>query len=491
LMRAAEISSATYSFEEAIDLLRRARALAPPDDHHLAARLALRQGTVESRAGKNMTAAHTFEQAVGLARSTDDTALRIEAALRFEDASWRPGLPGSPALALLDEAAEALETAAEAGIAIPDELGLRARLAVARFRALAMAGRRDEIDGAFAEARRLAAEIDSPEVEANVLSVYLGQVLFYEDLRASEAMVDRLAALEPVLEDGDVAMHALHDRILFATLTGRFDERRELVRSMTALQERSHSSFWQFIRANQEAMDAFYLGDLTSAESLAVMCRDLAERLPEEDGSGTFGLRMFMIRREQDRLAAMAPLLRHVLARSEGAALWTPGLALLLVETGAQAEAADVLAPVRAAGFDLPVDALWSTVIVFLVETMVQLGDADACAVLRDRAESLAGTNVTTGSGLLCFGRGDRYLGMLSFVLGDYDAAEQHLGSALEGDAAGGSVLWTNESRLWLSRVRRAQGHATEADAMARVVATEAEAAGLARLARLAASDLA
>ncbi|MCB0993452.1 MAG: AAA family ATPase, partial [Acidimicrobiales bacterium] len=42
LMRAAEISSATYSFEEAIDLLRRARALAPPDDHHLAARLALR-----------------------------------------------------------------------------------------------------------------------------------------------------------------------------------------------------------------------------------------------------------------------------------------------------------------------------------------------------------------------------------------------------------------------------------------------------------------
>ena len=71
--------------------------------------------------------------------------------------------------------------------------------------------------------------------------------------------------------------------------------------------------------------------------------------------------------------------------------------------------------------------------------------------------------------------------------MGELDAAEEHLGSALEGDEAGGSVLWTNESRLWLSRVRRAQGHEAEADAMLDVVARQAAAAGLARLERLAA----
>jgi hypothetical protein len=128
---------------------------------------------------------------------------------------------------------------------------------------------------------------------------------------------------------------------------------------------------------------------------------------------------------------------------------------------------------------------------VFLAETMVQLGDRDSCEILRERMGSLAGTNVTTGSGLLCFGRAERYLGMLSWALGELDTAEDHLGAALEGDADGGSVLWSNESRLWMSRVRRAQGHTAEADAMAEVVLHEAQGSGLARLARLAGAELA
>ncbi len=71
-------------------------------------------------------------------------------------------------------------------------------------------------------------------------------------------------------------------------------------------------------------------------------------------------------------------------------------------------------------------------------------------------------------------------------MIGDLEAAERYLGVAMEADAAGGSVLWRNESRLWLSRVRRAQGHTAEADAMLDVVAHEAAGAGLHRLERLA-----
>ena len=491
LVRAADESIAKLSFEEAIDLLERARSLAPSDEPRLAADLALRLGMAQTRAGKNVTAARTFEEAIELARGTDDVVLRVEAALRHEDASWRPGLSGAAALDHLGTAQRLLDDAVDAGVDVPDELLLRARLAVARFRALALAGRRGEIHGAFEEARRLAAEIGAPNIEANVLSVFIGQVMYYEDVDAAGTMVDRLAQLEPLIDDYDIALHALHDRILYATLLGRFDERRAMVRSMAELQRRSHSSFWRFIRANQEAMEVFYEGDLRRAEQLAQYCNELAEALPEEDGSGTFGLRMFMIRREQDRLAALLPLVRHIVARDEGSALWTPGLAMLLAESGADDEAEAVVQPVRAAGFELPLDALWSTVMVFLIETMVHLGDRDACATLRERFRPLAGTNVTTGSGLLCFGRAERYLGMLSYVLGELDVAENELGIALEGDDHGGSVLWANESRLWLSRVRRAQGHDSEADAMAEVVRRQAGAAGLARLARLAAEALA
>ena len=103
---------------------------------------------------------------------------------------------------------------------------------------------------------------------------------------------------------------------------------------------------------------------------------------------------------------------------------------------------------------------------VLLIETMVGLGDVEACAMLRERFERLAGTNVLMGSGLLCFGRAERYLGMLSLTMGELEAAEEWSAVALEADSDGGSAVWSNESRLWLSRTRRAQGHHAEADAM-------------------------
>jgi len=490
LRRAAEESMSQFSFEEAAELVERARSLSDPADSFLAAALALEQGIAEVRSGQNMVAARTFEHAVDAASTSGDPVLRVEAAIRFEDATWRPGLSGLDALAHLREATAVLDTAVSEGLVIEHETEMRSRLAIATLRALAMSGHVDDVDAAFTHAQALAEVLDSPTAEANALCVYLGQVKFYEARPEIGPMVTRLEELEPLIEDGDVALHAIHDRMMHATLTGRFDQLRGLARTMADLQERSHSSFWAFIRSNQEAMDAFYRGDLDASERLAEHCLQLADDLPEEDGAGTYGLRMFMIRREQDRLAAMTPLVRRVLASADNGSVWTPGLALLLVETGAGDAAAEALAPARSNDFDLPVDAMWSTVMVLLIESMVGLGDVEGCSMLRDRFERLIGTNVVMGSGLLCFGRAERYLGMLSLTMGELDAAEEFLGAALEADADGGSVLWSNESRLWLSRARRAQGHRAEADAMLNVVAQQARDAGLLRLERLASAAL-
>ena len=490
LRRAAVESSAQFSFEEATVLLSRARELVDRDDVDLAARLTLEQGIAESRAGHNMTAGHTFRAALAAADQSSDVELQIEAAIRVEDASWRPGLAGDSALAVLEDASRRLDQALAAGADIPDETGFRARLAVGRLRALAMSGRPDEAATALDEALDIAASIGSADIEANALSVYLGQVALTQLGSGSSRMVRRLAELEPDITDNDIALHAMHDRILHATINSRHDERRALVARMDTLQTKSHSRFWEFIRTNQEAMEAFYVGDLAKAEALAVQCRDLADALPEEDGSGTFGLRMFLIRREQDRLSTMAPLVRHVLHQADDTMIWTPGLALLLAETGAPDEAAEALRSLRTGGFDFPLDAMWSTVMVLLIDTMVELGDVEACTLLRSRFRRHAGVNVTMGSGLVCFGRADRYLGKLSFVIGDLETADEELGIALEADDAGGSVLWRNESRLWLARVRRARGHDAEADAMLDVVRREAAAAGLPRLERLAGEAL-
>ncbi|MEZ5092840.1 AAA family ATPase [Nocardioides sp.] len=490
LQRAAEAAIDRFSFDEAADLLAQARALAVDGDATTRTLLALSHGSAESRTGRNVPAARIFEEAIVLAREAEDVVLRVEAALGYEDARWRPGLDGAQSMVHLEEAAALLDAEAEAGREVEGEADLRARLAVARLRALAMSERQGEADDAFTEAIGLSTAMGSPTMEANVLSVYLGHVVLHRGVRDAGPMIARLAELEPEIDNGDVALHALHDRIMFATLTGDWPESRRLVQVMARQQERWRSSFWEFIRTNQEAMEAYYRGDLDGSERLANRCLTLAKRLPDEDATGTYGLRMFLVRREQDRLAAVAPMIRTVVAAAGGGDLWTPGLAWLLAETGSVEEAEEVLGDLRAAQFLLPLDSMWSTVMVFLIETMVRAGDRTSCALLRERFAHLEGTNVTTGAGQFCFGRADRYLGMLSLTLGELELAEQQLGAALEGDDAGGSVLWANDSRLWLSRVRRAQGYDAEADAMARVVLAEAQAHGLHRLARVAAAEL-
>lgn len=489
LERAADESMAQLSFDEAAGQLRRARRLAQSDDFGTIARLSLQQGIAETRASQNVIAVRTFGETIAAAAAIDDTLLRIEAAIRFEDAAWRPGIRNEHSLRHVNDAIGLLDDAARMGSPIDNEQHIRARLAIAQLRATAMSGQTERAEHVFAESYPLVRELGIANFEAALLNVHSTQTRFLARFDEAEELVERLAELEHAITDGDVALHSIHSRLLFATMSGQFHRHRELVAKMVRLQERSQSVFWEFIRTNQAAMEAHYHGDLAASEALAERCLTLSENLPEEDGSGIYGLRMFLLRRDQDRLASMAPLVRHVLSQSDADGVWTPGLALLLIETGSADEAAESLADVKAASFDVPIDAMWGTVMVLLVESFVQLGDADACIALRDRMSSLAGENIVTGSGLVCFGRAERYLGMLSFVIGDLDAAEHNLGIALEADAAGESKLWSNESRLWLSRVRRAQGHAAEADVMLAVVRREAHEAGFARLERLAISE--
>ena len=491
LERAADESMSQLSFEEAAGQLRRARSLIDPDDLASVAHICLQQGIAETRASQNLIAVRTFGDAIAAATAVGDSALRIEASIRFEDAAWRPGIRNEHSLRYVNEAIELIDEAARSGSPIDHEQHLRARLAVAQLRAAAMSGQADRAEQVFTESHDLVRRLGVANFEAALLNVHLTQTHFRSRSGGARVLVDRLAELEPAITDGDVALHAIHSRLLFATISGQFDQHRDLVAKMVFLQERSHSAFWEFIRANQAAMEAHYAGDLAVSEDLAERCLALSEALPEEDGSGIYGLRMFLLRREQDRLAAMTPIVRHVLAKNDAAGVWTPGLALLLIETGSADEAAESLVDVKAGSFRIPVDAMWSTVMVLLIESFVALGDVEACGTLRERIAPLAGENITTGSGLVCFGRAERYLGMLSFVLGELDAAEEFLGTALEADASGESKLWSNESRLWLSRVRRAQGHTAEADAMLAVVQREARETGLARLERLATTELA
>lgn len=490
LRRAAELAVDQLSFAEAIDHLQRARGLADPADRALHAELALAQGDVEARHGSSSLAIRSYDSAITDARRSGRAELLAMAAICYTSVSWRPGRGDAATLDRTTEALAALDRAVADGRDIPDEAWLRAHLHIGKVRAHAMIGQFDRTDAAYAEARGHIDPLDDEGLEAELLTAYLSDLRSIEQRTETIALLDRLAAIHHRIQDRETMLLSLQVRLHYELYSGRLVEHRALEAEFRSQSQATGSLFWIHIAANDEAMLAFYDGDLARTEELAEHCLELADRLPDEDGSGAYGLRMFAVRREQDRLAGLTPLVRHLVDGRPADALWAPGLALLSAETGDLDEARALMAGFRDRRFALPLDAMWSTVMALLVETAVAVGDVESCAELRNRFAPMRGMSVVTGHGILCLGAVDRYLGMATLALGDVAGAETCFGSALEIDSRGGSVLWANHDRLWLARALRADGRTDEARAVAGVVAGEAEAAGLTRLSRLAAAEL-
>jgi DNA-binding CsgD family transcriptional regulator len=166
---------------------------------------------------------------------------------------------------------------------------------------------------------------------------------------------------------------------------------------------------------------------------------------------------MFSIRREQGRLAELAPVIRILAGGSRQRGAWQPGLVCLLVELGMEAEARRELDRIRGAGLE-PFRELWLASLTYLT---------DACAVLRDEAlaaelyaelEHLTGTNVMIGHLVVCYGAADRYLGMLAATLGEWERAEHHFEQAIALNRKMEMRTWLAQTEYEYARMLLAQG---------------------------------
>jgi len=182
----------------------------------------------------------------------------------------------------------------------------------------------------------------------------------------------------------------------------------------------------------------------------AVRCADDAfEFFPDQSefNDGVYGLQMFVIRREQGRLAEVEPFLRIALEAKSSNAVWRPGLAMVYAELGMLAEARrefDMLAETDFRSLDR--DALWPACFTFLAEVCAVLGDERAAQLLYDEIVPFAGLNVMVGF-TVCLGPVDRLLGLLAAVLHHRDRAEEHFVAAL-------ALAERCSSRPWISRIR-------------------------------------
>jgi len=254
--------------------------------------------------------------------------------------------------------------------------------------------------------------------------------------------------------DADLLIETTHGEIPFLAEGRDIARYRAQLAEMEALLEDHPIPFWQYTALNHHHCMAFFAADLPEAERLADTTLELGQTLRGEEPSGIHGLRMFMIRREQDRLAELAPMMRTILRLNPAGTMWRPGLTALLAEVGMLDEAREHLVELCADDVAaVPDDALWVACISFLADACQALGDAGRADLLYRLLRPYEGRNLMVAVFVTCLGSADRILGTLAATAGRVDDAVEHLDRSLADNRTMGMTLWEAHSAYELARV--------------------------------------
>ena len=447
---AARAAAASLAFDEATARFVTALELGV-DDSRERAEVLLELGSARHCGGKALDALEAFRAAAEIARGLGDARLLARAAFGYEEACWRPGIADPGVLELLESAAAAvgketshLRVELLAGLARAlDYQGDHERGAVVRTQAIDMARQLgDRVGLAMVLARSYWSRGTTSLVE--ILDMLtearsIGEELGNTEIRA-EAMAWRIPA--------------------FVALSDLASARRE-VGALRETAEKTGQPFMMHVAAHYASSIALCDGNLEAAETFARRSHEWSSVLTGRDPSGVYGIQMFSIRREQGRLAELAPVIRIVVSNARSGP-WRPGLAALLAELGMEREARRELAALVADGLDALRESLWLASLTYLTDACSALQDRMTATLVYPELEPLEGGNVMIGHLVACYGAADRYLGMLAATLGERERARTHFERALELNRAMGATTWLAHTAYEYGRFLLASGRAEE-----------------------------
>jgi len=445
-LRAARAAGTALAFDDAAMRLRTAIEIGIQGKPERAGAL-LELGAASHRAGKATDALDAFASAAEIARDLGSGELLARAAIGYEDACWRPGVIRN-AIELLDEALAAVEESS-------DELriGLLAGLS----RALQFAGERERgalvRENVVALARRYGDR-------AGLAKVLVGSYWARGATPLEEILSMLTEARDLAHELGDAELHAdaMAWRVPTFVALGDLDCARAEVIALREMAERTAQPFMHHVAEHYGSAIALCDGKLGDAEAMAGRSHDWARLLTGRDASGTHGIQMFGVRREQGRLAELAPVIRILAGGAEREGPWRPGLAAVLAELGMEREAKRELARLAAEGIDGYQASLWLATLTYLTDACAVVNDEAMAAIVYPKLEPLAGTNVMIGHLVACYGAADRYLGMLAAILREPGRAEEHFERAMEQNRRMGASTWVAHTAYEYGRFLLGQG---------------------------------
>jgi len=446
-LSAARAAAAAVAFDEAATRLRTALELGI-ESPAKRAEVFLELGTASHRAGDAGDALEAFKETAGIARELRNGELLARAAIGYEEACWRPGIADQGAVELLEEATTALGD---------DNLELRAGLLSGLARGLVFQGEHERGAIVRTNAVAMARRLDDPVPLATVLvrSYWSRGTSSLDEILA---MLTEAVDLGEELGDTEILAEAMAWRVPTFVALGDLDAARLEVAAVLRTAEQTAQPFMLHVAEHYGSTIALCDGHLDEAEARARHSHEWSRLLSGSDAAGVYGIQMFNIRREQGRLAELAPIIRILAGDADRGGPWRPGLVSVLVELGMDAEARRELARVVDDGLDPFRESLWLAALVYLTDACSALGDEAAAAIVYPELEPLAGTNVMIGHLVACHGAADRYLGMLAATLGESERAEEHFERAMELNRRMGALTWLAHTAYEYARMLLARG---------------------------------
>jgi tetratricopeptide (TPR) repeat protein len=420
---------AAHHYGLALELLDQVADLPPLARH----RLLYARGEAQRIAGDLSGALVTYRMAAEEANPREAPELLAQAAVAFEETSSWLGLPSGEAIRLLELASGAL----------PPQLStIRALTLAGISRALTYAGRQAQGVEHARQALAMAQRLDDPVTHVAVLA--RTSVPYVNVAEASTAAAQWTEVIKRATEIGDDDT-AIEGTWMALWATAQLGDRAALDHHYAEYSRLATLSrpLWDQMLIPFRSFRACLAGDLKAAEQFL----DQAEELGEHRGwvrEGLYGVAMFLIRREQGRLAEIAPAVRAMTrVNLTDAALWRPGLAALYVELGMLDEARSELEGFCGQGLEnVPNDASRELCLGLLAEVCAALGDTERAGGLIDGLLPCEGRLLVFLGSAVCLGPTDRLLGMLASTARHPGDADRWHRAALDMARRLDSPLW-------------------------------------------------
>jgi len=334
--------------------------------------------------------------------------------------------------------------------------------------------------------------------EGRVLAGRIGDKESLQDIMATEMMItptplapefDRRRRFvrqyfDSVKLDTDPFQAIYHTGLTAARFLeiGDIDGFHEALKHMAELARTTQAAGDRWQSRSFEVVSALLAGDYTTAEQAAEEAYAAVK-----DGSfgrylGIYGMQMFTIRRDQGRLAEVAPLVKRFVSENPDESVWKPGLMLIASDLGFHVQARQHFEIFAAADFALPHDAKRLITLTYFAEVCAALGDAPRAERLHELLHPYRDVTAMAPPNTLCCGATRHYLGLLATTMADWPLAEEHFGEALalnERLQAWPRLAWTRFEYARMLLARCYNGDSVRAAELRRMAIAAAERMGM------------